>query len=341
MKKVLYRGPFDVELVECDRPEIADDQVLLKIINAGICGSDLQIYHGKHKYMTFPVVGGHEASAVVAKIGSAVTGFKPGDRVAIEPQVTCGHCYPCTIGRFNVCENLKVMGTHCEGLMAEYVAVHPKYLHHCPDDMAFDLITLVEPMAVGVGSVKRSHYQGANIAVIGAGTIGNLIAQAAVALGAGSVLITDVVEEKLDFARKCGLPHCVNTKSTSLGEAIEQTFGPRKADVIIDAAGLPFTFAAAIQASRPSSEIVMTANYKEPVTLNVPEIQRREVSIIGHMMYVREDYADAIRFLYEGRVHVDGFITQRFDLDRVKEGFQYIDANPGAVIKAVLSIGHE
>jgi len=338
VKALRYDAPYQISILELPAPVPAAGEVLLKMISVGVCGSDMQIYHGKHRYMTFPVIGGHEGSAVVEAAGEGVEGFRPGDRVAIEPQVTCGTCYPCSIGRFNVCENLKVLGTHQDGLMCEYVALDAKYLHLCPPDMPFDRITLVEPLAVAVGSVKRAHYRGANVAVIGAGTIGNLIAQAAGALGAGDVLITDVVDAKLEYARACGVAHAVNTRSCSLKNAILQTFGPRKADVIIDAAGLPLTFQAALDASRPSSEIVLTANYKEPVTLTVPQMQRREVNLIGHMMYVREDYQDAIRLLYEGRVRVDGFITQRFPLKDAADGYRSLDQNPGAVMKAVIDI---
>lgn len=338
MKALNYSAPFEIETLDLPIPKIGPDEVLLKMILVGVCGSDMQIYHGKHQFMSFPVIGGHEGSAIVEQVGSQVTEYHVGDRVAIEPQLTCGTCYPCRSGRFNVCEHLKVLGTHADGLLREYVALDAKYLHLCPPDMDFDLITLVEPLAVGVGSVKRSHYLGANIAVIGAGTIGNLIAQSAIALGAGNVLITDVVESKLEYARSCGIQNAVSTRDITLEQAILQTFGPRKADVIIDAAGLPFTFQAALDASRPSSEIVMTANYKEPVTLNVPQIQRREVSIIGHMMYVREDYQDAIRFLYEKKVHVEGFITHRIPMMNALRGYQAMDKDPGSVMKAVIEI---
>lgn len=340
MREVVYTAPYQIEIREREIPTINDDQVLLKMVYAGVCGSDLQIYHGKHKYMSFPVVGGHEGSAVIAQVGKNVTDFQVGDRVAIEPQITCGNCRPCRMGRFNVCEHLKVMGTHVDGLMTDYYATDPKYLHHCPSDMPFEKITLVEPMAVAVGSVKRSHYQGANIAVIGAGTIGNLVAQAAVALGAAKVLLTDVLDEKLAYARSCGLPYCINTKGSSLAQVVQTVFGEEGADVIIDAAGTPATFAAALDASSPSSEIVLTANYKEPVLLEVPRIQRREVNLIGHMMYVREDYQDAIRFLYEDKVHVEGFVTQRFAMENIVAGYQFIDANPEKVMKAIIEIGN-
>ncbi|MEM1485385.1 alcohol dehydrogenase catalytic domain-containing protein [Oscillospiraceae bacterium PP1C4] len=339
MKKAVFTAPFTIEFQDVYMPSITPDEVLLRVIGIGVCGSDIQMYHGLHKYMTYPVVPGHEVSAVIEQVGANVTDFKVGQRVTVEPQIACGECYPCSIGRFNVCEHLRVKGVHADGFAAEYMPVEPKYLHLCPDDMSFDLITLVEPLAVGVGSVKRSHYKGANIAVIGAGTIGNLVAQSAQALGAGNVLVTDFTESKLEYARKCGIQHCVNIKDIGLKKAIEDTFGVRKADVIIDCAATRGSFLAALDASRPASEIVITGNFKTPMELEVPAIQRREVSLIGHMMYVREDFADAIRFLSDGTVNADGFITQRFDLNEFDSAFKFIDENPNAVMKAIIDIG--
>lgn len=339
MKKTVFTAPYAIELRDEAVPEISGNEVLLRVVGVGICGSDIQMYHGRHKYMTYPVVPGHEVSGVVEKVGAAVTGFQVGDRVTVEPQIFCGACYPCGIGRFNVCENLRVKGVHADGFAVEYAAVEEKYLHRCPAGMDFDKIALVEPLAVGVGSIKRSHYQGANIAIIGAGTIGNLIAQSAQALGAGNVLLTDIMDNKLEYARSCGIKNCVNTRDTGLSRAIEDVFGRRKADVIIDAAATQGSFLAALEASRPSSDIIITGNYKDVVELEVPRIQRREVNLVGHMMYVREDFADAIRFLAESTVRVDGFITQRFPLDRFKDAFEYIDTHPADVMKVLVDVG--
>lgn len=338
MKKAIFTAPYKIEFQDTSIPEIRPDEVLLKIISIGVCGSDIQMYHGRHKYMTYPVVPGHEVSAVIEKVGAQVKDFKVGDRVTVEPQIACGHCYSCSIGRFNVCESLKVKGVHADGFAAEYVAVESSFLHLCPADMDFDKITLVEPLAVGVGSVKRAHYKGANIAVIGAGTIGNLIAQSAQALGAGKVMVTDFLDSKLDYAKQCGIEYCVNTKDIGLTKAIENTFGDRKADIIIDAAATRGSFMSALDASRTSSEIIITGNYKDPMELEVPRLQRREVNLIGHMMYVREDFADAIRFLATGKVNTNGFVSQRFDLKDFDFAFNFIDGHPDDAMKAVIEI---
>ena len=195
MKRANLVEAYRIDLEDVEIPSISADEVLLKIHAIGICGSDIQMYHGLHKYMTFPVVIGHEVAASIAEVGANVTDYKVGDLVTIEPQVFCGECYPCQIGRFNVCEHLKVMGVHQDGLACEYFAVKPMYLHPCPEGMSDNCMALVEPLAVGVGSVKRAgDVTGKNVVVVGAGTIGNLTAQAAKALGAAKVMITDVFD---------------------------------------------------------------------------------------------------------------------------------------------------
>ncbi len=338
MKQAVLTAPYTFELRDVPVPQITPEQVLLRVARVGVCGSDIQMYHGRHKYMTYPVVPGHEVSAVVHRVGAKVQGYAEGDKVTVEPQVVCGACHPCSIGRFNVCESLKVMGVHMDGFAAEFVAVDPQYLHLCSPDMDLDLIALVEPLAVGVGAVKRGNYKNANIAVIGAGTIGNLIAQSALALGAGDVLITDITDARLDLARRCGIEKAVNTKELSLKDAILQAFGPKKADIIIDAAATASSFSSCLAAARPSSDIIITGNYKDPMQLEVPLLQRREVNLIGHMMYVREDYRDAIAFLQNGSVQAKEIITSRFPLQDIVDGFAKSVDNASLEMKVVMDL---
>jgi L-iditol 2-dehydrogenase len=339
---IQYRitAPYIFAREEVPVPEIAGDEVLLKIDAIGVCGSDMQIYHGKHKFMTFPVILGHEIAATVQKAGTTVEGYKPGDKVTVEPQVYCGECYPCKTGRFNVCEKLRVMGVHQDGCAREYVAVNVKYLHSVPHDMAPELAALVEPFAVGVGAVRRSrNLAGANVTVVGAGPIGNFTAQAAKALGAGQVMITDIQQGKLDYAAECGVDHCVNTAGISLKDAVIQRFGAQKADIIIDCAALPFTFKAILEAARPSSEIIITGNFKEPVEFNVPILQRQEITLLGHMMYVRKDYAAAIDLLSHGKIHTAKTVTKTFDFKHEYEAaFKYADDEAATVMKLILRV---
>jgi L-iditol 2-dehydrogenase len=174
------------------------------------------------------------------------------------------------------------------------------------------------------------------VAIVGAGTIGNFIAQSAKALGAASVLIADVNASRLARAKRCGIDFTVDTTSVELKDAIHDAFGTDMADVIIDAAGVPASLDSIIKAARCSSTIVMTGNFKEPYPMEVPLIQRQEISFIGHMMYVREDFEDAIRFMENGSVKVDELITQRFPASRIDEAFKFIDQNPNDVMKVVV-----
>ena len=280
MKKVILTAPYTFEYAEAPIPEITDDQVLLKVRQIGICASDMQMYHGLHKFMTYPVVVGHEAAATIEKVGANVKDYKVGDNVTVEPQVFCGECYPCRIGRFNVCEHLKVMGVHRDGFACEYFAIDPKYLHAC-EGLTTDETTLIEPLAVGVGSARRAgDLHGKNVVVVGAGTIGNLVAQSAKALGAEKVMVTDIKD---------------NT-------------------------------------------IVITGNFKAPVEVFLPVLQRQEISLLGHMMYVREHYQEAIAAVREKRVNLSGFATQHFDFDNVNEAFKFVDENPDDVMKAMIRI---
>jgi len=339
MKQIRIVGPFDFQIEDAPVPEISANEVLLKIDCIGVCASDMQIYHGKHKFMTFPVILGHEAAATVEKTGAQVSGFAVGDKVTVEPQVTCGECFPCESGRFNVCEKLSVLGVHRDGFSREYVALDPKYLHKVPSSVSAELIALVEPLAVGVGAVRRaSRLEGANVAVIGAGTIGNFSAQAAKSLGAAQVMITDISQPKLDWAAECGIDYCVNTMDKNLKDVISENFGKRRADIIIDCAAVPAGFKAILEAARPSSEIIMTGNYKEPVEFTVPFLQRREISMIGHMMYVREDYRIAIELFASGKIRAEKTITKVFPFEDYVKAFEYADANADSVMKLLINL---
>jgi len=335
MKKAYIAQPYKIAFQQQEFPVIGPEQVLMKVICTGVCGSDIQTYHGKHKTRNvFPLDFGHEVAGVIVSCGAQVQGYSPGDRVTVEPQQYCGHCYPCRAGRFNVCEKLKVTSV----FFREYAVVDTYFLHRCPSDMDFDKIALVEPLAVAIASVKRSKIKDARVCVVGAGTIGNLVAQAALRSGAKDVMITDLLESKLAYARQCGIPHCISTKEQSLAESVLSVFGPDRADVIIDTAATPKAFAEILDAARPHSDIVVTGNYKEPVEFDLTRIQRREVNLLGHMMYVREDFEQAIRDLYQDKIYTKGFIAQRFGLDDMQQAMEFIDAHPGDVMKVMIQI---
>ncbi len=339
MLQVKMTEAFKMEFLDVPVPEIGEDEALVQMKRVGVCGSDIQIYHGKHKYMKFPVVQGHEGSGVVVKTGNNVRGFKAGDRVTIQPQVFCGECSPCRTGHYNVCKNLKVYGVHAPGMFTEYFPVAASKLLLLPETMSFDEGAFVEPAAVATGAIRRcGNIKGMNVIVLGAGTIGNLTAQTASASRACKVVITDINQSRLDIAAKCGIQVCVNTKGRKLKDVIIKQFGDNEADIIIDCAGVKSLFSEAVASARCSSKIVIVANYKEPVEVELPMFQRREVDMLGIMMYVREDFERAIDLISRRKIKTDLLISDYFDMRKLKEIYPYIDNNAEKVMKVIVKI---
>ena len=187
MLQQVMTNPGEIIFREVPVPEVKDDQVLVKIMNIGICGSDIHVYHGKHPFTKYPVTQGHEVSGEIAKVGK-------------------GQCYPCRHGKYNLCEELKVMGFQTTGTASEYFAVDASKVTPIPEDMSYEEGAMIEPLAVAVHGVKQvGDVKGLNIAVLGAGPIGNLVAQAAKGMGAAKVMITDVSDLRLDKAKECGI----------------------------------------------------------------------------------------------------------------------------------------
>jgi len=201
MLQQVMTNPGEIIFREVPVPEVKENQVLVKIMNIGVCGSDIHVYHGKHPFTKYPVTQGHEVSGEIIELGKNVTEFHVGQKVTIEPQVYCGHCYPCRHGKYNLCEELKVMGFQTTGTASEYFAVDASKVTPIPEDMSYEEGAMIEPLAVAVHGVKQmGDVAGMNIAVLGAGPIGNLVAQAAKGMGAAKVMITDISDLRLEKA---------------------------------------------------------------------------------------------------------------------------------------------
>lgn len=334
--------PYRFELLDQPIPAPGPDEVVLKNIYLGVCTSDLQIYHGKHAYAAMPVVLGHEEAGIVYQVGGNVTDWKPGDRVILQPQRFCRRCHPCRSGHFNVCEDLKVIGVHTDGCACEYTAVPAWNLHALPENVSFRDAALIEPMAVGFGVVRRvnevSDIKGKKVCVVGAGTIGNLVAQACKAMGAGQVMVTDILEGKLKLAAQCGADFTANTGKQSLADAISACFGSDGADIIVDSAANPVVFRSIMDAARKASIVVMSGNYKEPVSFDITQLQRREITMLGHMMYIRQEFDDALEQLSLGNIRTEGLITQEWTLEQYPQAFRFMDEHPSEVVKMVVRI---
>lgn len=339
MLQQVMTAPGEIEFREVPMPEAGEDQVLIKIMNIGICGSDIHVYHGKHPFTSYPVTQGHEVSGEIVALGAKTEGFHVGQKVTIEPQVYCGHCHPCRHGKYNLCEELKVMGFQTTGTASEYFAVDASKVTPIPEDMSFEEGAMIEPLAVAVHGVKQvGDVQGMNIVVIGAGPIGNLVAQTAKGMGAAKVMITDVSDLRLEKAKECGIDVCVNTAKTDFGEAMLDAFGPDKADVIYDCAGNNITMGQAIKHARKGSTIVLVAVFAGMAQIDLAVANDHELDIKSTMMYRHDDYVDAIRLVNENKVALKPLISRTFAFRDYLKAYQYIDDNRETTMKVIINV---
>lgn len=339
MLQQVMTAPGKIEFQEVTMPEAGENQVLIKVMNIGICGSDIHVYHGKHPFTSYPVTQGHEVSGEIVALGAKVEGFYAGQKVTIEPQVYCGHCHPCRHGKYNLCEELKVMGFQTTGTASEFFAVDASKVTSIPEDMSFEEGAMIEPLAVAVHGVKQvGDVRGMNIVVIGAGPIGNLVAQTAKGMGAAKVMITDVSDLRLEKAKECGIDVCVNTAQKDFGEAMLAAFGPDKADVIYDCAGNNITMGQAIKYARKGSTIVLVAVFAGMAEIDLAVANDHELDIKSTMMYRHDDYIDGIRLVNENKVFLKPLISKTFAFKDYLKAYQYIDDNRETTMKVIINV---
>ena len=331
--------PGKIEFREVPVPEIGAGQVLVKIMEIGVCGSDIHVYHGEHPFTSYPVTQGHEVSGVIEKLGDGVEGLKVGQKVTIQPQVVCGECWPCRNGKYNLCESLKVMGFQTTGVASEFFAVDAEKITPLPEEMSLEEGAMIEPLAVAVHAVRRAgDVTGKDICVLGAGPIGILVAQAAKGLGAGRVMVTDVSGLRLEKAKECGADMVVNTRERDFGEAFVEFFGPDKADVIYDCAGNDVTMGQAIKYARKGSTIILVAVFAKMASVDLAVLNDHELDLNTSMMYRHEDYVEAIRLVSEGKILLEPLMTKTFPFQEYLKAYQYIDANRETSMKILIDV---
>lgn len=339
MLQQVMTAPGVIEFRETPRPIAAEGQVLVRIMRIGICGSDIHVYHGKHPFTRYPVTQGHEVSGRIEAVGSGVEGLLVGQKVTIEPQVCCGHCYPCTHGKYNLCEELKVMGFQTTGTASEYFTVDATKVTPLPETMSYDEGAMIEPLAVTVHAAKRfPELKGARVAILGCGPIGILLMQSCKALGAASVLVTDVSDYRLSVARSVGADYAVNTGETDMEQALRDAFGSDKADVIYDCAGSDITMGQAIRCARKGSTIVLVAVFSKLASVDLAVLNDHELELNTSMMYRHEDYVDAIRLVSEGKVQLRPLMSRHFAFRDYLKAYQYIDENREMTMKVIIDV---
>lgn len=341
MKQAELVAPLTVRLVESPRPAPGPGEALIAVARVGICGSDLHAYHGRHPFIRLPIVPGHEFAGTVVEVGEGVQHLTPGQRVTVEPSIVCGACYQCTHGRYNICERLKVIGCQTTGAMGEYLTVPAAKVLPLPDEVTWDQAALLEPLAVAVHAARTAGIRpGMKALILGAGTIGLMTLQVAKALGAGPTMISDLIQERLDLARRLGADYTVNPSTTPLALAVERAFGADRADVIIECAGVAATARDAVRVARKGTRIVIAGVFAEEVPVSLGLVQDRELELVGTLMYAAGDFPAALELVRDGRVQVEPLITHRFPLTQAAKAFATADSRQGA-LKVLVEVGDE
>lgn len=339
MIQQVMTAPGVIEFRDIPKPQPKAGEVLIRIMRIGVCGSDIHVYHGEHPFTSYPVTQGHEVSGEVVELGEGVDDLKIGQKVTIQPQVVCGECYPCRHGKYNLCEELKVMGFQTTGTASEFFAVERAKVTPLPDSMSFDEGAMIEPLAVAVHAINKfGDIKGKKVAVLGAGPIGILVAQTAKGMGAESVLITDVSDTRLAKAKECGIDYCVNTLNNDFGDAMIDAFGKDKADVIYDCAGNDITMGQAIKYARKGSTIILVAVFAKMATVDLAVLNDHELDLNTTMMYRNEDYIKAIELVEEGKVQLKPLMSAHFAFKDYLEAYKYIDANRETTMKVLIDI---
>lgn len=339
MRQAVMTDPGKITIGTADVPKIGPQDVLVKVGRIGICGSDLHVYHGMHPYTSYPVVQGHEVGGTVAELGSEVSGLKVGDVVTFMPQVTCGSCYQCTHGQEHLCQDLKVMGFQAPGAGQDYFSVPSAAIVRLPDGSTTEQAAFIEPVSVAVHAVRRAGaVSGKQVLVLGGGTIGNLTAQVAKALGAKKVMLTDLSDFKLQLARNCRIDFTVNPKATNLAEYVATNFGADGVDVTFECVGAEATIGQAIELARKGSTIVVVGVFSEKPSVDFGLIQDHELNVFGTLMYQRPDFELAVDLLSNGQVNTAALVTGHFPFERYLAAYEEIEADPDRSIKVMIDV---
>jgi L-iditol 2-dehydrogenase len=339
MLRATMTRPGKVEFGEVPKPGFGAEDVLLRIRRIGICGSDVHVYHGKHPYTSYPVVQGHEFCGEVGEVGRSVHGFVQGDLVTAPPQIVCGKCLPCREGRYHICENLKVIGFQAPGVAQEFFPFPESALMKLPAAFTPELGALVEPAAVAIHAVSRAgSVLGLRVLVLGAGPIGNLVAQVARWRGARQVLISDVSDHRLSIARQCGITHTINPNKDSLELRVSEVFSSDRAEVAFECVGLAETANQAILCVRKGGTVIIVGVFGERPGFDLGLVQDRELEVRGTLMYQRQDYVDSIRCLAGSGIKADPLLTRSFPFRQYPEAYAFIEENREAVMKVMIDL---
>ena len=326
MKAAVLHKPLDLRVEEVSIPQIGSNEVLVKMKRVGVCGSDIHYYmEGSIASFTIkqPLILGHECAGEIVETGDKVKAFRIGQRVVIEPGFTCGKCEYCKTGRYNLCREVKFYAAPpYDGAFAEYVSAPEQNVFVMPDEMSFEEGAMIEPLAVGMMAAKMGEVTAHDtVAVLGAGPIGQMVLQAAKTYGVLETFVTDVVDYRLEYAKKYGAKEVVNASKENMVEKIIELTDNKGVDVVIEASGASQSIQQSIDIVKPGGRIVLVGYPPKDVQMPLNKVIAKELRIQGIHRYANV-YPTAIKAVSSGKAVVKPFVTNVFPLEQIKEAFE-------------------
>lgn len=288
MKALVLKETMHFSYEDVPEPDVGPNDVLIRLKVCAVCGSDVKGMDGSTGRRVPPLIMGHEAAGTIERVGYAVTGYAPGERVTFDSTIYCNECDMCESGRINLCRNRRVLGVSCsdyhqDGCFAEFVSVPSHILYRIPDSVSFRQAAMVEPLAIAYHAVKRKAIQeGDRVLIIGVGTIGMLCLQLARAMGASDVIAVDINDDRLRISKENGATHTINTVVESITERLEELYGADDGvDISIDATGIDATVEAAIAAVKLGGDVILIGNVAPKTSFALQKVVTGELTIHG------------------------------------------------------------
>lgn len=336
MKAVVANGPFSVEITDVIEPRIQNgDDVKIRMLLTGICGSDLHCYHGTSPMMIYPLIPGHEGVGQVVEIGRDVNGIDIGDLAVLEPLVACGNCYSCNKGRPNACITMQAKGAHMDGFFSEYAVLPQKTIHKLPDGIPLEHAALIEPYTIGAQVCCRAEVEKNDVVwVIGAGTIGLTVIDIARHICSAQVVVSEIVESRLDLAGKLGVKYKFNPLKCDIENELLRIV-PTGPHVVVDAACLAGTLEQAVGLASSGGRVVCLSFSTEYSRIKAVDITRKELAILGsrHQAY---QFKPVIDYMKNGLLHPDVLVSHVLPYNEIIKGFELMDNAKSGSAKVLL-----
>jgi len=332
-------GKFEFENRPIPKPGARD--VVIKMHTITICGSDCSYFRkgkcGIFDWKSQPLVLGHECSGTIEEVGSQVTNVKAGDRVAIEPGVPCRYCNYCRSGKYNLCQDIKFLATPpYDGSLSNYLVHASDYVYKMPDHMSFEEGALLEPLSVAVHACDRGVVKaGSHVLITGAGPVGLVCLLVARAQGATKVFLTDMLDHRLELAKKLGANGVFKANDPDLLKKLAEEGGITHS---FECSGHDAAISLCIKATSPGGKL-MSIGRGHAATQNIPlfEAADKEVDIIGSFRY-HGTYAKALEIVATGQVNLKGLVSHRFSLEQVQEAFETAEVGKDGAIKVAITV---